>query len=147
MKFSLTVNNGLTKFLALLNNPRRIFLAHSKRCGHQLFRIGGINSLDSPRVFRVGISDEIKAVIYIFFIQCIACFHIFQLHSTTNVSCIELVHRDSVCTCTSINLTDTFFRSTVGIGQIISRLDASTHHFKIRNLADMRLHTGLEEIN
>ena len=46
VEFSLSVNDGLTQFLALLNHPCRIFLTHLHQCSHQFFSISLIDGFD-----------------------------------------------------------------------------------------------------
>ena len=48
VEFALTMDNGLTKLLALLYDPCGVLLAHFQHSGHQLLCIRRVNSLDCP---------------------------------------------------------------------------------------------------
>src|SRR5574344_1766351 len=146
MEFTLTTNNCLTKFFRLFNFPSRILFTHSIKNGHHLFSFGFIDSLDSTRKFRIGILNEIKAIITILTVQCIACVNIFQFHSTTYITGYELVHLDSGSTCTSIKLGDSFFGTTICICQIVSFVYLSAHHLKILHLTNMMFNSSFKEI-
>ncbi len=146
MEFSLSANDGLTQFLALLNNPSRILLMHTEKCGHEFFGVCGIDGLDSTGEFRVGILDEIKLPLTILAVERIAGLHILEFHRTTDVAGIELVYWHAVGSSTGIDLPDTLLRTAVCIGQIVSGLDTTAHHLEVTYFSDMRFETCLEEI-
>ena len=83
----------------------------------------------------------------IFAIERVARLHILEFHGTANVASLELVNGYTVRSSTSVDRTDTLLGTTVGISQIVTRLDASAHHFEVAYFSDVRLHTGLEEVN
>ena len=58
-----------------------------------------------------------------------------------------MLYRHTVGTCAGINLSDTLLGATVCIGQVVTILNRAAHHFEVAYLADMRLHTSLEEVN
>ncbi len=101
---------------------------------------------DGTAVLRVRILDEVKTLFGTLTIERVARLHIFQLHGTADVTGVELIHGDAVGTGTDIDLSHTLLGSTVGIEEIIARLDTSTHHLEVRHLADMRLYAALEEV-
>ena len=47
MELTLSSYDYLAQFLALINNPSRVFLAHLQECSHQFLCILNIGSLDS----------------------------------------------------------------------------------------------------
>ena len=77
------------------------------------------------------ILDEVKSPLTVLAIQRISRLDILQFHCTANVTCIQLVNRDTISTCTGINLPDALFGSTVGIGQVITRFNTTAHHLEI----------------
>ena len=147
VELTLTTYNHLSQLLALLHDPCRVFLAHLQESSHQLLCILGIDSLDSTRVLRVRIFDEVETPLSILAIQGIARLHVFQLHGTTDVTSIQLLDSHTVGTSASINLSDALLATTVGIGQVVTRLDATAHHLEVTYLADVRFHTRLEKVN
>ena len=46
VELTLSAYNSLTQFLALLNEPCRVFLMHTQKRSHKFFCIGGILCLD-----------------------------------------------------------------------------------------------------
>ena len=137
-ELTLTANDHLAQLLALI---------HLEKSSHQLLCILGIDSLDSTRVLRIRILDEIEAPLSTLSIQGIARLHVLHLHGTTDITGIQLIYRYTVGTSAGINLSDTFLGTTVRIGQVITTLDRTTHHLEVANLADMWLQTSLEEVN
>ena len=135
------------QLLALLHNPCRVFLTHLQQRCHKFFGLAFVHSLNGARIFRVRIFDEIEFLVNILAVKCIASLNIFQLHGTSYVAGIKLLHRNTVGSRASINLSDALLAASVGIRKVVARLYASAHNLEVRNLSDMRLHTGLEEIN
>ena len=147
MEFTLSTNNNLTQFLALLNNPSWILLTHLQESSHQFFCILSINSLDSTGIFRIRIFDKVKSPFSILAIQCITGLHIFQFHCTTYIAGIQLFYSYTICTSTGIDLSNAFLAAAISICQVITRLHATTHYLKVTYFTDMRFHARLEEIN
>ena len=104
MELSLSMNDSLLQLLALLNNPCRIFLTHFKHCSHELFCICRVYGLNGTRVFRVGVFDKVEFPFAVFIVKGVSCLYIFQLHSTSYISCIKLVYRKTVGTGAYIDL-------------------------------------------
>ena len=140
------MHDGLPEFFALLHHPCRVFLAHLQQGSHHLLGILRVVGFDGTAVLRVRILDEVKTLFGTLTIERVAGLHIFQLHGTADVTGVELIHRDAVGAGTDIDLSHTLLGSTVGIEEIIARLDTSTHHLEVRHLADMRFHAALEEV-
>ena len=109
MELALAVNQNLLQFFRLFDNPCRIFLTHTVKHGHHLFRIGLVHRLDGAGIFRIRIFDEIETVVAIFSVQRVSGLDIFQLHRTADVAGPQLVYLFTVCTCTDIKLGNTFF--------------------------------------
>ena len=146
VEFTLSANDGLTQFLRLLYYPCWVFLTHTCQSCHHLLRIALILCLDSARILRIRICEEVEAILAILTIQRVASLDVLQFHSTTDVACYHLVNRDTVGTCRSEYLSDALLRATVGIGEIVTTLYFATHHLEVLHLADVWFHACLEEI-
>ena len=146
MEFSLTVYQNLTQFLRLFYNPSRVFFTHTVQHRHHLFCVGFIYRLDSSRILRIRIFNEIESVLTILAIQGIARLHIFQFYCTANISRTQFVYFFTVGTCTYIKLCHTFFRTSVCVAQIIAFMHHTTHYFKVLYISDMRFHSCLKEV-
>ena len=147
MELSLSVHDGLAELLALLHDPCRILLAHLQQSCHNLFEILRILRFDSTRIFRTRIFYEVELhILVVLAIERVASLHILQLHSTSDVTGFEFVNRDTVASCTSIDLSETLLRATVSIREIVTGFHLTTHHLEVAHLTDMRFHTCLEEV-
>ena len=146
MEFALSMHNCLAQFLRLINDPCRIFLTHTVQNSHHLFRIGFVQWFDSTRIFGIRIFNEIKAVLRSLAIQRIAGMHIFQFHSTADVTGYHFFHLDTIGTRTRIDLGDTLLGTTIGIGEIVSLVHFTAHHLEILNITDMRFNSRFKEI-
>jgi len=146
MEFPLSVYQYLTQFFALLHYPRRIFLTHTVQGIHHLLSLCLVHSLYRTGIFRIGVFDEVEAILTIFIIQRISRLHILQLHRATDISGHQFFNLDTVGTGTNEQLRHAFLRPAIGIVQIITFMHLTTHHLEILYLADMRFYAGLEEI-
>ena len=146
MEFSLSVYQCLLQLFRLLDHPCRIFFTHTIQDGHHLFHVRFVHRFDSTGIFRIRIFDKVEFIIAVFTVECIACLHIFQFYGSTNITRLKFFHFHTVTTGYDINLSDTFFRTTVGIQQVITFTNLAAHYFKVRYFTDMRLDTRLEEV-
>ena len=146
MELSLSVNQCLFQLFRLFNHPCRIFFAHTIQDSHHLFYIRFIHRFDSTGIFRIRIFDKVEFIIAVLTVQCISCFHILQFYSSTDITGLKFFHFHTVTTGYDINLSNTFFRTTVSVQQVIAFTNLATHYFKVRYLTDMRFDTRLKEI-
>ena len=72
--------------------------------------------------------------------------HIFQFHRTAYIASHHFLHFDTVGTGASINLGDSFLRTTVGISKVVTFMHRAAHYFKILHITDMRFYRRLKEI-
>ena len=146
MEFSLTMNKNLFQFLGLFNNPSRIFLTHTIQNSHHLFCIGFIYRTDCTGIFRIRIFNEVETVFTILAIQCVTCFHIFQLHGTANITGTQFINLLTVSSCTNEQLSHTFLRTSVSIIQVITFPNDTAHHLEVLYITNVGFNSCLEEI-
>ena len=147
MKFSLSVHYDLSQFFALLHHPCGVFLVHFEHGCHQLLSILWVDGLNRTCIFRVGIFNKIEPVFAVFPIKSITRLYVFQFNRTTNITCIELIYSNAIGSSASIELSDTFFRTAIGIGKVISWFNTTAHHFEIRYFTNVGFHSCFEEID
>ena len=146
VEFTLSVHNGLAQLLGLVDNPCRVFLAHTVQDNHHLFRIGFIQRLDGAGIFGIRIFNEVETILSPFGIQRIARMHILQFHRAADITGYHFLHLDTVGSCTCVNLRNTLLRTAVGIGKVFSFVYLAAHNLEILHITDMRFNGSLEEI-
>ena len=115
MELALAMYDGLTQFLALLYHPCGVFLAHLNESSHQFLHILGVSGTDGPRIFRVGVLDEIKAPLAVLPVQRVTRLYILQFYGTTDITCHQLVYGYTVGSSAGIDGSYTLLRTSVGI--------------------------------
>ena len=115
VELTLTMDDGLSQFLRLLNNPCRVFLPHLGEGSHKLLHLLLVDSLDRARVLRVGILDEVILIVAVFLVEGVSCLNVLKLNGTTDVAGAKLVNGDTVGSRTSIYLCHALLGATVCI--------------------------------
>lgn len=147
VEFALTMDEDLAQLLRLLHLPCRVFLAHTVECCHHLFRIRLIDGTDGASIFRVGILYPVELVIAVLTVERIARAHILQLDRATDVASLQLFYFIALCTCTNEELLHTFLAAAICIGEVVTFVQRTAHHFEVLHLTDVRLYACLEEID
>ena len=146
VEFTLTMNQNLFQLFRLFYYPSRIFLTHAVQYSHHLFCISFIDRLNSTSIFRIRILNKVKTIFAVFTIQGISCLHIFQFHCTSDISRTKFVYLFTVSSGTHIKLCHAFFRTTIGIIQIITFVYNSTHNLEVLYISDMWFNCCFKEI-
>ena len=63
VELTLTVDNGLTQLLRLVDHPRGILFAHPVEHRHHLFGLGLVDRLDGTRILGVGVFDKVESAL------------------------------------------------------------------------------------
>ena len=146
VELTLTLHDGLLQFLALFQNPCRIFLTHLLDSSNEFFCICLVLSTNGTDILRIRILHEVESVGAILIHECVSCTYILQLDSTTDISGYEFVNLDTVSSGAGKNLSHTFLTATVAVGQVVTFAHLTRHNLEVLNTSDMRFVSCLEEI-
>ena len=90
VELTLAMNENLTKFLRLLNNPSGILQTHTGQSRHHLLGLLLVDGADGTGIFRLWELHKVVFPVDSTLIQGIAGTAILQLGSTADVTCLEL---------------------------------------------------------
>ena len=147
VELALPVHENLAQLLALFHHPCGIFLTQAREGGHHLFCVGFVDGTDGAGELRVGIFDEVEAVVALFVVERVARAHVFQLHGAADVAGRKLFYFLAVGARAHKELCHAFFRAAVGIGEVVAFAHHTAHHLEILDFADVRFYARLEEVD
>ena len=146
VELTLTGNDHLTKLFGLLYYPSRIFFVHTGQESCQFLSVGLGYRLDCTAVTRLRINDRSILVVTLFRIQRVTRTSIFELHSSTDVTCLQFIYGSTDRTGYLIELRDTLFRAALHVQKIIAVTHGSLHYAEVVHLTDVRLNGCLKDI-
>ncbi len=145
MEFTLTFDKGLFQFLALLDDPCRVFFMHTGEYAGKFFRIAFGYGTYGTCEFRIRIFDEVELPVDAFLVERVACTNIFEFYRASDVACPQFFNRISQLAAYSEDLGKTLLSAACGVVEVNSSFERAAHHLEIAYFADVRLYGCLKE--
>ena len=145
VELTLTADDSLLQFFALLNEPCRIFLMHTCEQCAQFLGFLLVVRTDSAAVLRIGIADGFVLQFAILGVEGVTGASIFQLNRGSDVACANLIYRHADAAVHSVELRDTLLGAAVHVHKVVGSVYGALHNLEVVDITDMRLNRGLED--
>ena len=86
---------------------------HAVEDGTQFLGLALVQGADGTLILGSGIGDEVKDVLAALLVEGVAAAHVFQFHSSTDVTGVDLVDSGLVLSANDVDLSQTLLAATV----------------------------------